>query len=369
MKNNLKNIIEEKRKEWLEMYSQSAEQAARWWNDRNSNDPEIPTESESAFDLISSIAALIRFSGKSDRLIVINELACDERKELTLAALDYILNSSLKKDIEKIINSNDEYEEEEIDLFEDILQTRDDFQATWDIIKPISVDFIENDAGFFKKYARTRCFLVEIDELLASRMDIVAVASRSLELVCDLSKISLDKTDYWWLYEARDYDNKTEDIITNFSKFVKYLNIPPKTSQKKIEDIENFFQLINPNYQFQAAQSENFSYLLKWEKSISELRKYLKNKGEIFDTAKLDDYIRKIDTEFSASWSLEKIETDKKVPVLIIATDTNKFLATAEFEPETKTITLDNVLNKKVFETYTKSSEKLLLIVLLNPNA
>ena len=361
MKTNLKNILEEKRNKWLKMYSQTAKRAAEWWVNRNSNDSSIPSKSEAAFDLISAIANIIRFSGESDKLTIIKNLSSDERKELSLAALDYISKSSLKDDVEKILNSNNDYEDDEIELFEDYLQTRDDFQIVWDIIKQITSDFIEKDDDFLKNYTLTRCLLAEIDELFAERMDIVAVASRSLELVRDMSEIELNETNYWWLFEARN--NIIENVITNANALADFLIMTPHKLPQEIKTniIEDFFKPAVPTYELQAAQSENYSFLLVWDKPINELKKY---KGAISETAKLDDFIRKIDSNYSASWQVKNVKVEKKSPVIIVTTDTKKLLAYAEFDPNTKTITLDEIISEKNFEKYINKPEKLLLIIL-----
>ena len=192
-------------------------------------------------------------------------------------------------------------------------------------------------------------------------MDIVAVASRSLELVRDMSEIELNETNYWWLFEARN--NIIENVITNANALADFLIMTPHKLPQEIKTniIEDFFKPAVPTYELQAAQSENYSFLLVWDKPINELKKY---KGAISETAKLDDFIRKIDSNYSASWQVKNVKVEKKSPVIIVTTDTKKLLAYAEFDPNTKTITLDEIISEKNFEKHINKPEKLLLIIL-----
>ena len=221
MKSHLQKIIENCRTTWIEMYSQTAERAINWWKNRRAEG--TPTLEELSFDLLYSIASIIRFSGDASKVSIVAELPDKELDTILVAGMNYILNSGLKGDVACSLDNRDEIEDDEVEIFEEFLYTRDDYQVTFDLIEDIINDMLRTSKQLIGKLTVTREYLEEVDILLKSNMETVAVSSRSMELVKDMIKTVPDEDSYWWIFEARELDKKIENIIADEQLLFKYL--------------------------------------------------------------------------------------------------------------------------------------------------
>jgi len=195
--------------DWIEHYKETLDDYIKFRNEKNKNvSPE-----ESAYGILENSGLLFRYTNDKKYLESLNKLISED-KNLLEDAINYLNNSNIAERTKKVFDIeviNDSGLEEA----EDIIAARDEYQAAIDCIRLVAQETIKSNEKLKDKFVRAIMKINKADMIILERPDIARVATRVMEQFIPMIKTEINKNNYWWFYDLREYDKREEEINSN----------------------------------------------------------------------------------------------------------------------------------------------------------
>ena len=366
----MNKTIKNSQDDWINHYKDSLDDYIKFRIEKNVD----ISQEEAAYNIFENFGLLFRYTNEEKYLKRLNKLILED-KFLLEDAINYLNNSNIQNRAKKVFEI-EAVDESDLDEAEDIVAARDEFQAAIDIIRLVAKNIIIDNSNLKTKFVNAICNIEKADIIILERPDIARVATRVMEQFIPMIKTEINKNNYWWFYDMREYDKREDEINSDTAWALADATINPvilfqdKIKKDKVDTFENvtkiFSSITSPKYKIElplAAASEKVSPLLVWEKPFNELKPFLESYGVISDAAEVDVQIQLLQSGFNASWYIDSLNIKRNCVVYVISADYCDVLGYANYCAETKTITLDRIIDNNKFNDYIDCPEKLLLIL------